>query len=162
MPIFEPVVILKPEMVQIAETARVDSFVKVEGGQGVVIGEHTHIASFCHINIGGGRVTIGAHVGIASGGKVLGATATPAGLSMSAASPREMQVISYAHTAIGDFVLICTNAVVLPGVTVGEGAVLAAGAVATKDIPAWETWAGVPARKIRARQPHDTTAWGGA
>jgi len=149
--IYESVLILKPEMVQIAESARVDSFVKVEGGLGVTIGDCTHVASFCHINGGGGRVTIGRHVGLSSGAKVLGGRAEIVGLSTSAASPPEMQIVTRLHTRIGDYCLIGTNAVVMPGVVMGEGAALGAGGVATKNIPAWEIWAGVPARKIGQR-----------
>ena len=40
---------------------------------------------------------------------------------------------------------------ILPGVTIGEGAVVAGGAVVTKDIPSFEIWGGVPAKKIRSR-----------
>ena len=38
------------------------------------------------------------------------------------------------------------NAVVLPGVEIGEGAFVAAGAVVTKDVPAWKLAIGVPAK----------------
>jgi acetyltransferase-like isoleucine patch superfamily enzyme len=41
------------------------------------------------------------------------------------------------------------NAVILPGVTIAEDAQIAAGAIVTKDIPANQTWAGVPARYFR-------------
>lgn len=41
------------------------------------------------------------------------------------------------------------NVTVLPGVTIGEGSVIAAGAVVTKDVPANMTAAGVPAKVIR-------------
>jgi len=40
----------------------------------------------------------------------------------------------------------------LPGVKIGNGAVVAAGAVVTKDIPDFEIWGGVPAKKISERQ----------
>jgi acetyltransferase-like isoleucine patch superfamily enzyme len=43
------------------------------------------------------------------------------------------------------------NAVVLPHRRIGEGARIGAGAVVTKDVPAGETWAGVPARPIDAQ-----------
>ena len=77
MAVFEPVVIVRPEMVVIDGTARVDSFVKIEGGRGVVIGAYAHVASYCHVNVGGGEVVIGAHVGLASGARVLGGPRPP-------------------------------------------------------------------------------------
>jgi len=50
---------------------------------------------------------------------------------------------------IGDHVWICAGAIILPGVRVGEGSIVAAGAVVTKDVPAGHIVAGVPARVIR-------------
>lgn len=52
---------------------------------------------------------------------------------------------------IGHHCWLGTGAMVLQGVTIGDGAVLAAGAVATKDIPPFEVWGGVPAHFIRKR-----------
>lgn len=53
---------------------------------------------------------------------------------------------------IGDDVWIGANVVILRGVRVGDGAVIAAGAVVTKDVPENEIWGGVPAKFIRKRQ----------
>jgi len=50
---------------------------------------------------------------------------------------------------------VCARAMVLPGVTVGEGAVLALGSVASKDIPPWSVYAGNPAGFVKARQRHE-------
>lgn len=52
---------------------------------------------------------------------------------------------------LGPYAWICARATVQPGVKVGEGAVLALGSVATKDLAPWTVYAGVPARKIKAR-----------
>ncbi len=54
-----------------------------------------------------------------------------------------------ADVCIGDHVWIGTRAVILKGVTIGNGAVIAAGAVVTKDVPANSLAAGVPAEVIR-------------
>lgn len=53
--------------------------------------------------------------------------------------------------AIGNDVWIATNAVILPGVTIGDGAVIGAGAIVTKDIPPYAIAVGVPAKIIKYR-----------
>ncbi|MNI40841.1 Chloramphenicol acetyltransferase [compost metagenome] len=52
---------------------------------------------------------------------------------------------------IGNDVWIGANAVILPGVTLGDGAVIGAGAVVTKDVPPYAIVGGVPAKVIRYR-----------
>jgi acetyltransferase-like isoleucine patch superfamily enzyme len=52
---------------------------------------------------------------------------------------------------IGDWVYIGTSAIILPGVTIGEGAVVASGAVVTKDVEPWIMVGGVPAKFIKKR-----------
>lgn len=44
---------------------------------------------------------------------------------------------------------LCSRCIILPGVTVGKFAVIAAGAVVTKDVPDYEVWGGVPAHFIK-------------
>lgn len=53
--------------------------------------------------------------------------------------------------SVNDRAWLCGRTVVLPGVTVGEGAVLATGAVASKPLDAFKIYAGVPAREIGPR-----------
>lgn len=149
--VYEPVLVLKPETVEIGAHSRIDSFVKIEGGKGVWLGRHVHVSSFAHLNIGGGRLIVGDHVACASGCRIFGGTNTPAGWSMSSASPAEKQVVERLTTTIAERAFVGAGATVMPGVTVGERAVVGAGAVVTHDIPPGEIWAGVPARKIGDR-----------
>ncbi len=53
---------------------------------------------------------------------------------------------------IGNDVWIGAHAVILPGVTLESGSVIAAGAVVTKNVPGHEVWAGIPARRISERR----------
>jgi acetyltransferase-like isoleucine patch superfamily enzyme len=53
---------------------------------------------------------------------------------------------------VEDNVWIATGAMILPGVTIGEGAVVAAGAVVTKDVEPWTVVGGNPARFIKKRE----------
>ncbi|WP_426190296.1 acyltransferase [Massilia sp. DWR3-1-1] len=52
---------------------------------------------------------------------------------------------------IGNDVWLGAHVTVLPGITIGDGAVIAAGAVVNRDVGKNEIWAGIPARKIRSR-----------
>lgn len=56
---------------------------------------------------------------------------------------------------IGSDVWIGANCIILPGVTIGEGAVIAAGSVVTKNVAPYTYAAGVPARMIKVRQKSD-------
>jgi putative colanic acid biosynthesis acetyltransferase WcaF len=53
---------------------------------------------------------------------------------------------------IGAHAWVCARAIVLPGVALHEGAVLGAGAVATKNLDAWWLYGGNPAQRLRERR----------
>ena len=59
--------------------------------------------------------------------------------------------LTYAPIKIGANAWVAGWSIVLPGVTIGEGAVVAAGAVVTKDVPAWAVVAGNPAKVVKQR-----------
>jgi len=56
-----------------------------------------------------------------------------------------------AAIVLGRDIWLGVNVVVLKGVHIGDGAIVAAGSIVTKDIPEYELWAGVPARKMGER-----------
>lgn len=150
--IYEPTIILNPDAVHLADTVRVDSFAKIEGGEGVTIGAYVHVASFCHLNIGGGTLVMKAYSAAASGVRIITGSNDIEGLSCSAAAPADMQVIKRSKVVIGEYAVLFAGAIVLPGVTMHEGSAAAAGAVVTEDVPAWTIVGGVPARKIGMRR----------
>lgn len=57
-----------------------------------------------------------------------------------------------APVRVGNMAWIATGAIVLPGVSIGDGAVVGAGAVVTKDVAPWTVVAGNPAKVIRQRE----------
>ena len=59
------------------------------------------------------------------------------------------------RVTIEDYVWVGTRAMILPGVTVGKGAVIAAGSVVTKDVSPYNVVAGVPAKVIKNRLQKD-------
>jgi acetyltransferase-like isoleucine patch superfamily enzyme len=148
---FATSVFLNEDRIVIGPGSRIDSFCKLEGGLGITIGEFCHVASYVHLNIGGGWLNVGDHCFFASHSGVVTGGNKPEGRSMSAVSPDELQVRRPGQVIFKDFSGLCSYACVLPGVTLHEGAVAAAGAIVTHDIPAWEIWAGNPARFLRRR-----------
>lgn len=59
--------------------------------------------------------------------------------------------VTGASVIIGSYVWMGSRCIILPGVTIGEGAVIAAGAIVTKDVPAFSIVAGVPAKVVGKR-----------
>lgn len=152
--LYEPIVMTMKDRIKIAEFGtRIDSFVKLEGGLGLEIGKGVHIASFAHLGIGGGTTVLENYTAVASGGKLISGSNQTDAWSMSAVAPELLQKRGTSFVLLKECSCVLTNAVVLPGVTLHEGAILAAGAVATKDIPAWEIWGGVPAKHLARRVP---------
>lgn len=78
--------------------------------------------------------------------------------SMFGFGPDDEAVMAWRQAApvtIGHDVWIGHGAIVLPGVRVGTGSVIAAGAVVSKDVPEYTVVGGVPARPIKCRFPKD-------
>jgi acetyltransferase-like isoleucine patch superfamily enzyme len=65
------------------------------------------------------------------------------------AHPREMKDVSAAPVFIDDYAWINFGAIILKGVTIGKGAIVAAGSIVTKDVAAFTMVAGNPAVKIK-------------
>ncbi len=115
-------------------------------GPSISIGDHSFIGSGCEFNISSG-IIIGDHCLIASGCRFIDHNhGTDPGTLM------RLQKGSAAAIAIASDVWIGANAVILPGVTIGQGAIIAAGAVVTRPVPSNAIVAGVPAtvRKFRS------------
>lgn len=95
----------------------------------------------------GHLITIGDETTIVSGTRIL---------CHDASSNRRLGVTWCAPVSIGRRVYIGADALVLPGVAIGDDVVIAAGAVVTRDIPPGLVVAGVPARRISTTQDLDS------
>lgn len=155
--IYDPVVFTKTRdergrpNIWIGEGARIDSFTKIEGGVSVCIGKNVHVASYAHLNIGGGTLFIDNGAAIASGVRIITGGNAPDAKSASAVAPLDEQVLHSARVSIQSDACVYAGAIILPNVSIGSGARVAAGAVVTKNVPPYEIWAGNPARFIRRR-----------
>lgn len=114
-----------------------------------VIGDHVWIGPQSYLDAR--DLVLEEYVGWGSGAKVLGSTHT----ALPADVPIIQTSLTIAPVRIGAWADIGVNAVILPGVTVGRGAIVGAGAVVTEDVPPFAVVAGVPARLLRWRQGHE-------
>lgn len=110
--------------------------------EAVTIGEFCTIGDTCFLDgretiVIGDSVNIGSHVSIYT-------------------RQHDVDSPDFAETGgpvrIGRYAWLGSHCIVLPGVTIGEGAVVAAGAVVTRDVAPYTLVAGVPARFVRERQ----------
>jgi acetyltransferase-like isoleucine patch superfamily enzyme len=139
-----------PHQLQIGSncTLEPDIFFKFDGiwrpGPSIIIGNNVFIGRGCEFNIIKG-IMVGQGCAIASGCKFIDHDHGITGQQIDETRGAEGEI------EIGDFVWLGCNVVVLRGVSIGSSAVVGAGAVVTKSIPAGEIWAGMPAQKVSSR-----------
>lgn len=124
-----------------------DSILQTGKGGSIDIGAGTHIQPRCQLSAYEGDIRIGERVEIAPG-----CAFYPYDHDVQPAIPvREQPVVSRGGIQVGNDVWLGYGVVVLDGVTIGDHAVIGAGAVVTKDIPENAIAAGVPARVVKSR-----------
>ncbi|MFN3884686.1 MAG: acyltransferase [Rhodocyclaceae bacterium] len=154
--------------IEIGPAARIGRQVELNSSQGTIsLGEYVSIGPFTLIEARGGRIRIGAHTGIGPFCVLYGHGNLEIGADCLIAShvvcipenhryekidvPMRLQGGSRCGIRIGNDVWLATRVVVLDGVTIGNGAIVGAGAVVTRDIPPYAIAYGVPARVVGYR-----------
>lgn len=110
------------------------------------IGDDTWIGPGCFFHSAGG-LKIGKNIGIGPGVQII----TSAHKSDQLDIPVLNADIIFKEVVIEDWSDLGTGSIILPGVTVGEGAIVGAGAVVTKDVPSYVISVGNPAKVLRIR-----------
>lgn len=141
--------VFHPEMVEIGSHVYVGHQTILKGYHDarMVIGDGTWIGQQCFFHAGGG-LTIGNDVGVGPGVRIL----TSEHRLDEVAKPILHSAVRFAAVVVEDDTDIGAGAILMPGVRVGRGAQVGAGAVVTRDVEAYEIVAGVPARRIGSRR----------
>jgi acetyltransferase-like isoleucine patch superfamily enzyme len=143
--------VVSPEVVSVGDSVVVDDFVFLVGGMETRIGSFVHLASFSSY-LGRGRLVIEDFVSVSSGARLytgiddfLGGSLVGPGVP----SPYRQPKRSFLH--VGRHALVGANAVVFPGVTLGEGCAIGALSLVNGDCEPWTIYGGVPAKPLKPR-----------
>ena len=129
------------------------------------LGDYSTVEDFATINNGVGAVNIGDNSRVGIGNVIIGPVTignnvilaqniVMSGLNHNYTDveiPIYLQGETVATITIEDDCWIAANTVILAGVTIGKGSVIAAGSVVNKDVPPYSVVAGVPAKVIKSR-----------
>jgi acetyltransferase-like isoleucine patch superfamily enzyme len=153
--IYELTRLTEPQQISLGDHVLIDDFVFLQGGAGLRIGSYVHIASFASIT-GGGSASVGDFCSIASGARILTGTDITDGSGLvNPTVPEEYRSVERSDTVLGDHAFVGANAVVLPGVQIGEGAVIGSCSVVRENIEPWTVNVGAPTRAVGTR-PSET------
>jgi acetyltransferase-like isoleucine patch superfamily enzyme len=117
----------------------------------IILGDRVAINEYNNLRAAGGDIRIGSYCQIAQFCTLVASNHTVETDQYMIDAPSDPSKTSI---CIEDDVWIGANCVILPGVTIGRGAVIGAGAVVTKNVPAYSIYVGNPARLLRLRSIH--------
>jgi len=119
-----------------------------EMGEGLKVGDHSNIGPYSYIGCSG-HIEIGNHVMISPRVSIYAENHVFDEVTKTIKS----QGVARKNVIIEDDCWIAANSIILAGVTIGKGSVVAAGSVVTTDVPPYSVVGGVPARLIKKRLP---------
>jgi acetyltransferase-like isoleucine patch superfamily enzyme len=117
-----------------------------ELGEGLTVGDNSNIGPYCYIGCSG-YVSIGNNVMISPRVSIYAENHNTDRTDI----PMKDQGVKRSEVTIADDCWIASHSVILSGVTIGCGSVVAAGSVVTKNVPPFSIVAGVPAKVIKQR-----------
>ena len=142
---------IRSQNAEIDNYTRILDFAFIDAGKSLKIGKHSMITWQVIIE-GGANTYIGDRVFVGPGSKLLTSTYQIHGMYSAEFIPDGCHNIMYGDITIKDDAYIGAGCSILPGVTIGEGAVVGANALVNKDLEPWGIYAGCPAKKIGERE----------
>jgi acetyltransferase-like isoleucine patch superfamily enzyme len=140
------------DRIHIGSNVIIDDFVFVGPHAELNIGNYVHIAAHASI-AGGGTCIIADFVSISNGARILTGSDDFGGDGLiNSTIPKELRAVERGVVTIESHVAVGVNVVVLPNVTIGEGAAIGAGAVVTRSLEPWLVYVGAPARPLKPRR----------
>lgn len=142
--------------IAIGDNVIIDDFVFINASEKTFkIGSYVHISSFTSI-VGGGECIIDDFSGISGGVRIYTSNEDYFGSCLTNPTvpyPWRKKINDKVH--VGKHVLIGANSVIIPGVTIGEGAIVGALSLVKDNLEPWTIYAGSPAKPIKKRLKED-------
>lgn len=140
------------ENITIGDNVRIDGFTSLIAPNGRIrIGSYVHIATACMLGARAG-IEIGDFSSLSQGVRIFTAIDDFSGKRLSNSTvPQELAGVQSAPVTIGRYVPIGSGSIILPGVTVGEGAAVGAMSLVPQSLRGWSLYSGNPAKMVGAR-----------
>lgn len=143
--------IMRAENMEIGDYSRILDFSFIDAGKLLRIGKHTLITWHCVIE-GGAQTFIGNRVFMGPGSKLLTSTYELNGYYANEFLPKETRSTKYGDITLCDDAYIGAGSIIMPGVTVGEGAVVGANSLVDRNLKPWGIYFGSPAKLVGMRE----------
>jgi dTDP-4-amino-4,6-dideoxy-D-glucose acyltransferase len=142
-----------PSRISVGDYARVDDFCVLSAGVGgIEIGKYVHLAAFVSL-IGKGGIILMDFAGLSSRVSVYSSNDDYSGQYMSNPTvPAQFTNVTSGQVSIGRHVIVGSGSVIMPHVTIGEGAAVGALSLVRDDCQPFGVYVGAPARYIKQRR----------
>jgi len=151
--IYEKAHLINPQVMSIGDFSQIDDYTFLFGGKGISIGKRVHIAVFSSV-IGGGEFISEDYSGLAAGCRIITGTDDFSGKTLAnSCIPPEFKGTKLSFVKLGKFAILGTNCIVMPGVTIGEGVMVGAGSIITKNLEPWGIYLGTSPKRVKERDP---------
>ncbi|MNE19918.1 dTDP-4-amino-4,6-dideoxy-D-glucose acyltransferase [compost metagenome] len=142
--------IYNADQIELGDHARIDDFCSISGR--VTIGRFNHITPMCLIAGGLRGVVLDEFCTLAYGVKVFAQSDDYSGATLAnSLIPKKFKNEFFAAVSLERHVIVGTNAVIFPGVTLAEGCAVGAMSLVTKSTVPWGIYTGIPAKRIKER-----------
>lgn len=132
----------------ISGNPRIHPTASLRCGKNIYLGKNSHINQYCCIWASeNSKIILGDNLLMGPGVKIFSSNHSHRNPSL----PMNIQPFTEKDISVGNDVWIGANAVITAGVKIGDGSIIAAGAVVTEDIPPYCIAGGVPAKMIKER-----------
>lgn len=139
--------------IKLGNHVRIDDFCVLSSGEGgIEIGDYVHVAVFCSL-IGREKISLADFSGLSSRVSIYTSNDDYSGRHLTNPMvPEEYTGVSHAPVVLERHALVGAGAVILPGVTLHEGAVVGALSLVKRSCDAFTVYQGVPAKRIMPRK----------